>query len=83
MRLNASGGETDDYFGSAVALDGDFALIGAIGDDTERGAAYMLSVGGQTGDDDADDMMMDDDGSMMIGGTSILGLSLISLMMMW
>ena len=76
MKLNTSNGEPEDLFGVAVALDGLYAVVGAIGDDSNTGAAYTYQL-----DDTADED--DGDGSMMIGGVSILGLSLISLLMMW
>src|SRR5512137_258437 len=40
-KLLASDGETRDYFGYSVSLDGDTALIGANYDDSERGSAYV------------------------------------------
>ncbi len=46
-RLVAYDGETDDHFGGALALDGDFALIGAEGEELHgpwAGAAYAFDL---------------------------------------
>jgi hypothetical protein len=45
-KLNASDGESGDYFGVSVSLSGDYALIGAVGDDSERGSAYVFKRDG-------------------------------------
>jgi len=43
QKLTASDGEVNDQFGRwSVSLDGDTALIGAPGDDRERGSAYVF-----------------------------------------
>jgi hypothetical protein len=45
-RLDAVGVQADDFFGSAVALSGDTALVGALGDSrrgTSAGAAYIFA----------------------------------------
>ena len=41
-KLIASDGETGDYFGHSVALDGDTAVIGAFNRDSSAGAAYVF-----------------------------------------
>jgi hypothetical protein len=41
-KLFPSDGSAGDYFGSAVAFYNDYALIGAIGADTARGAVYVF-----------------------------------------
>jgi len=41
-KLTASDGEANDYFGQAVSLSGDLALIGAYGDDDHTGSAYVF-----------------------------------------
>jgi hypothetical protein len=49
QQLTASDGATDDVFGSAVALEGDTAVVGAQYDDTLRGAsgsAYVFTRSG-------------------------------------
>jgi hypothetical protein len=50
--LTASGGTANDSFGSAVALDGDTALIGApyhkVGSNTDQGVAYVFVRSGAT-----------------------------------
>lgn len=49
QRLKASDGATEDYFGSAVALDGNTAVIGAgaadVGGNMDQGAAYVFVRG--------------------------------------
>lgn len=48
-KLNASDGASSDYFGQAVSLDGDLALIGASLDDdhgTDSGSAYIYRLQG-------------------------------------
>ena len=45
IKLLASDGETDDFFGGSVSISGDTAIIGAYGDDDEAnfsGAAYIF-----------------------------------------
>lgn len=44
-KLVASGGESEDRFGRAVALDGDTAVVGAYGTGPGAGAAYVFSGG--------------------------------------
>jgi len=46
-KLTASDGAAGDYFGFG-SLDGDTALIGAAGDDTDRGSAYVFTRTGTT-----------------------------------
>ena len=41
-KLLASDGATDDNFGYSVSIDGDYAIIGAYRDDSNRGAAYIF-----------------------------------------
>ena len=44
-KITASDGATNDIFGVAVAIDGDYALVGASGDDdmgSNAGAAYVF-----------------------------------------
>jgi hypothetical protein len=49
-RLNAAGGAGGDFFGFAVALSGDTALVGAYGDDvganSNQGSAYVFTRSG-------------------------------------
>jgi hypothetical protein len=43
--MRASDGANEDWFGTAVAIDGLYILIGATGEDgsgTDRGAAYFF-----------------------------------------
>ncbi len=52
QKLLANDGAPDDYFGSAVALDGDTAIVGAVGDDVgahvNQGSAYVYTRTGTT-----------------------------------
>ena len=41
-KLTASDAATEDRFGFSVALSGDTAVVGAIGDDHEAGSAYVF-----------------------------------------
>ena len=41
-KLTAADGEADDYFGVSVSIDGDYAIVGAFGDDGYRGSAYIF-----------------------------------------
>jgi hypothetical protein len=55
--LRSSEIATDDYFGQAVAVSGDYAIVGAVNEDTggnSAGAAYIFerSGGGVWGDDE-------------------------------
>ncbi len=44
-KLTASDGATFDQFGNSVSLDGDYAVIGATGDDGNKGSAYTFYKG--------------------------------------
>jgi len=48
QKLTHSYLEQYDYFGSDVSIDGDYALIGARGDDKEEGAAYVFKRDGNS-----------------------------------
>ena len=41
-KLTAGDGAKNDYFGYSVAVDGDTAVVGAYGEDNNKGAAYVL-----------------------------------------
>ena len=45
-KLTASDGVADDEFGNSVAIDGDTAVVGACGDDSAKGSAYVFEKGG-------------------------------------
>lgn len=47
-RLIANDGETNDLFGSAVAIDSPFAIVGAYAKTFERGAAYIFTFNGSS-----------------------------------
>jgi hypothetical protein len=42
QKLTASDRAQNDQFGTSVSLSGEWALIGAAGDDTNRGSAYLF-----------------------------------------
>lgn len=46
QELTASDGASHDVFGYSIALDGDTAIIGAIGNNSSRGAAYVFKCSG-------------------------------------
>ncbi|OGF28106.1 hypothetical protein A2303_00655 [Candidatus Falkowbacteria bacterium RIFOXYB2_FULL_47_14] len=48
QKLLASDGAVGDYFGVNVDIDGDYIVIGAWGDDTGTGAAYIFKRNGET-----------------------------------
>ena len=45
-KLTASDGVRSDYFGFSVSMDGDTAIIGAWGDDSLKGSAYVFTRNG-------------------------------------
>ncbi len=49
-KLTASDGATNDYFGASVSISGDYAIVGAYGDDigsnTNQGSAYIFHRSG-------------------------------------
>ncbi len=47
-KLVASDGGSGDHFGYSVAIDGDYAIVGSIGDSNYSGAAYVFSRSGDT-----------------------------------
>ncbi|MGF3555001.1 MAG: hypothetical protein ACQXXF_07035 [Thermoplasmatota archaeon] len=48
MKLFASDEESGDDFGYSVSLNGDAAIISAIGDDDNKGSAYVFIHSGTT-----------------------------------
>ena len=40
----------DDRFGNSVAVDGDTVLVGAVGDDSDKGSAYVFGTGAEWAD---------------------------------
>jgi hypothetical protein len=42
-KLVASDGAANDYFGRAVAISGESVMVGAVGDEAGRGAAYLFA----------------------------------------
>ena len=41
-KLTALDGEADDWFGCSISIDGDYAIVGACYDDSEKGSAYIF-----------------------------------------
>eukprot|EP00854_Cymbomonas_tetramitiformis_P013354 gene13354-15781_t len=44
QKITANDGSSGDFFGRSVALSGTHVVIGAYGDDSERGSVYVYSV---------------------------------------
>lgn len=42
QEINASDGSAGDFFGSSVSIDGDYLVVGAYGENTTTGAAYIF-----------------------------------------
>jgi hypothetical protein len=42
-KLTASDGAANDWFGCSVSINGDYAIVGAYGDDSAKGSAYIFS----------------------------------------
>ena len=42
VKITASDGAADDWFGYSVAISGDYAVVGAGGDDADSGSAYIF-----------------------------------------
>ncbi len=62
-KLVALDGESEDFFGLTVSLDGDYALIGAVGDDEYTGSAYVFKR-------DGSNWVQEDKLTALDGGTS-------------
>ncbi|MEZ5496137.1 MAG: hypothetical protein R3F25_04825 [Gammaproteobacteria bacterium] len=64
QELTANDGVADDWFGYSVSVSGNFALVGAIRDDGQSGAAYVFEYDGsswtQTDKLTASDMALND-----------------------
>ncbi len=41
-KLTASDGAAEDRFGDSVSISGDYAIVGAYGDDSYQGSAYIM-----------------------------------------
>jgi len=48
QKLLASDGAAGDCFGGSVSISGDLAIVGAYGDDSDRGSAYIFKRDGTT-----------------------------------
>jgi hypothetical protein len=46
QKLLASDGTKDNHFGRSVSIDGEYAVVGALGDDSSRGSAYVFKRSG-------------------------------------
>jgi len=47
IKLTASDGTTNDNFGCSISISGDYAIVGACGDDGSRGSAYIFFRDGE------------------------------------
>ena len=81
-KLTASDAAADDSFGQAVAVDGDTMVVGASGDDSSRGAAYVYvreaGVWSEVAKLTASDRAVDDKFGVSVaidGGTVVVGAS--------
>ncbi len=73
-KLTASDAETQDYFGKSVSIDGDYAIVGAYGDDdmgTYSGSAYIFEWDGTDWGEAAKLTAADDGASYDYFGQSI------------
>jgi len=63
-KLISSSGAADDYLGVSVDIDGDFAIVGARGQNSDEGEAYVFVKpgGGWTGTLSEDDILTASDG---------------------
>jgi len=50
-KITAADGAPNDYFGWSVSISGDTIVVGAYGDDSSRGAAYVFTRNNQSADD--------------------------------
>jgi len=48
VKLIAPDGASEDYFGYSVGISGNYALVGATWDDSQRGSAYLYKWNGST-----------------------------------
>ena len=72
-KLAASGGNALGFFGRAVCISGDYAIIGAIGDNekgNDAGAAYIFKRDGKTWSEQAK-LTASDGGEGDVFGTSV------------
>ena len=46
FKITATDADSSDFFGCAVSLDGDYAIIGACRDDSAKGSAYIFKRDG-------------------------------------
>ena len=60
-KITAADGAAGDKFGTSVSINGDYALVGAVGDDSSRGAAYVFKRNGTDWNEEA--KLIADDGA--------------------
>jgi hypothetical protein len=82
QKLIAADGEVEDFFGISVAIDGNYAIIGAVGDDSAKGSAYIFKWNGTNWSQQAkitasDGIAEDSFGNSvsLYGDTAIIGVS--------
>lgn len=72
-KLLAGDGTNYDYFGSSVSVDGDTALIGAVGDMDQAGSAYIFVRNGSTWAQQAKLSAIDGEPDDIFGTVSLSG----------
>jgi len=50
QKLLASDGAANDQFGFSISISGDLAIVGAVGDDSYKGSAYVFKRDGEDGE---------------------------------
>ncbi|MFC1615791.1 LamG-like jellyroll fold domain-containing protein [Patescibacteria group bacterium] len=82
-RIEASDGAEDDNFGSVVGISGNYAIVGAVGDNSFQGSAYIYERSGTwpttetqkivASDGAADDMFSGESKIAIEGTTAVIG----------
>ncbi len=49
VKITAGDGAKSDYFGKSVSIDGDYCIVGAWGDDDDKGSVYIYELDEDTG----------------------------------
>jgi len=72
-KLTASDGAAGDRFGWSVSVSGDYAIVGAQGDDVSKGSAYILKRDGTSWSEQAKLLALDGAGSDYFGWSVSIG----------
>jgi len=70
VKLIASDGEDNDNFGYSVSVSGDYAIVGAYGDDSRTGSAYIFKCDGTVWGEQVK-LIASDDAAYDLFGTSV------------